>query len=144
MIQHKRASADERTGALLEYKAILCDLLNSRPSGTRQRLATALGKNRSFISQIASQQYSTPIPASHLDVIFDICHFPPAQREQFLAAYARAHPAWQTRARGAAKLRRHRNLPDLGSPELNAKVGDLVEDFVHKLIKTISDHRQKR
>ncbi len=36
------------------YKAILRDVLDRRPSGMRQRLAEALGKNRSFITQIAA------------------------------------------------------------------------------------------
>ena len=35
------------------------------PSGTRQRLAAALGKNRSFVTQITSPAYATPIPARH-------------------------------------------------------------------------------
>ena len=52
--------------ALVEYKRVLEEVLNNRPSGTRMRLATALGKNRSFISQISNPLYPTPIPAIHL------------------------------------------------------------------------------
>jgi len=49
------------------YKAILRDVLDKRPSGMRQRLAEALGKNRSFITQIANPAYprrSTFTPSS--------------------------------------------------------------------------------
>ena len=78
--------------AVAEYKGTLRRVLENRPSGTRQRLATALGKNRSFISQITNPAYSVPIPAQHLPTIFDICHFSPEDRREFLEAYARAHP----------------------------------------------------
>ena len=44
-------------------------VLEPRPSGTRQRLADALGKNRSFVTQITSPAYDTPIPARHLSTI---------------------------------------------------------------------------
>ena len=47
------------------YKRVLQDVLERRPSGMRQRLAEALGKNRSFISQISNPTYPTPIPAQH-------------------------------------------------------------------------------
>ena len=85
-----RAEAAPEAVAL--YKRLLQAVLEKRPSGMRQRLAEALGKNRSFISQISNPAYPTPIPAQHVDAILEICHFAPAEREQFLAAYRRAHP----------------------------------------------------
>src|ERR1043165_1983278 len=78
--------------AVAGYKEILRRLLDTRPSGTRQRLAAALGKNRSFISQITNPSYAVPIPAPHLSTIFDICHFSLNDRREFLEAYGRAHP----------------------------------------------------
>ena len=74
------------------YKRVLQDVLERRPSGMRQRLAVALGKNRSFISQISNPTYPTPIPAQHVEAIFEICHFSPPERERFLDAYRQAHP----------------------------------------------------
>jgi hypothetical protein len=140
MTRHERPLADEQAQAVAEYKTILREVLDARPSGTRQRLATALGKNRSFISQIGNPQYSTPIPASHLDVIFDICHFPQPQRERFLAAYAKAHPARLDHSHPGVKLRRHTiTLPDLGSPQRNEKLDELVAEFVRKLTRIISE-----
>ena len=52
--------------AVAAYKRLLAAILERRPSGTRQRLAAALAKNRSFVSQITNPAYPTPIPASHL------------------------------------------------------------------------------
>ena len=52
--------------AVAAYKAVLKRIIDTRPSGTRHRLAIALGKNRSFISQIANPVYAVPIPVQHL------------------------------------------------------------------------------
>ena len=77
-------------------------MLDTRPSGTRQRLADALGKHRSFITQMTSPTYPTPIPQRHLATMFAVCHFSPAEREAFLAAYRAAH-------RGKLETRRCRS-----------------------------------
>ena len=81
------------------------EVIDQRPSGTRQRLADALGKHRSFVTQITSPTYSTPIPAKHLPTIFSVCHFSPAERDPFLAAYERAHPARRRRLGELAQRR---------------------------------------
>eukprot|EP01036_Dinobryon_divergens_P010353 gene10353-13869_t len=57
------------------YKLVLSRVLETRPSGTRQRLADALGKHRSFITQMTSASYATPIPQRHLATLFSVCHF---------------------------------------------------------------------
>ncbi len=119
--------------AVKAYKTILADMLAARPSGTRQRLADALGKNRSFVSQIANPAYAPPLPAAHLDVIFEVCHFPPAVRERFLKAYGEAHPV-RIAAPPGERLRRHVvMLPDLGDAARNAKLDEAVGEFVRKL-----------
>ena len=46
--------------AIIAYKTILAQIIDNRPSGTRQRLAAALGKHRSFVTQVTSPAYSTP------------------------------------------------------------------------------------
>ena len=76
-------------GAVAAYKRIFKDVLDSRPSGLRIRLAHAMGKNRSFVSQISNPAYPVPIPAQHLTTIFEVCHFPPPAKTAFLRAYAR-------------------------------------------------------
>src|SRR5260370_37109603 len=83
---------DLKASHVAAYKTVLRKILDQRPSGTRQRLATALGKNRSFVSQISNPTYSVPIPVKHLDLIFETCHFPPPEKNAFLRAYTNAHP----------------------------------------------------
>ena len=81
-----------KSASVEAYKSILRNVLDRRPSGTRQRLAIALGKNRSFISQISNPVYPVPIPAPHLEIIFEICHFSGAEKREFLECFTRAHP----------------------------------------------------
>ena len=96
---------DAKAAHVEAYKTILRNVLNQRPSGTRQRLATALGKNRSFISHITNPANPVPIPAPHLDIIFEISHFPPADKRSFLESFDFAHPNRAKRSREAAGLR---------------------------------------
>jgi hypothetical protein len=117
-----------------EYKAILQRVLEARPSGTKQRIAVALAKNRSFVTQITSTAYDTPIPARHVDLVLEICHFSPSERKAFLAAYARAHPNRQAPPRESPRTRTHViHLPDLGSPAKNRQLDQLIGDFVERL-----------
>lgn len=115
-----------------EYKTILQKVLENRPSGMRQRLAKAIGKNPSFISQISNPGYNTPIPYRHLKIIFDICHFSTEERESFEAAYKRAHPG---RTKVASKSERTIKFtaPDLGSEKKNEQFDQAVQEFVSKL-----------
>ena len=76
--------------AIVAYKRLLQEVLNQRPSGTRQRLADALGKNRSFITQMTSPTYPTPIPHRHLGTVLSACHFTPEERDAFMLAYRQA------------------------------------------------------
>ncbi len=90
---------------MMAYKVLLRDCLDRRPSGLRQKLAAALGKHKSFITQITSPTYSVPIPVGDLPTIFEICHLSPEEQERFLKHYEAAHPG------RATKLRRAANLP---------------------------------
>jgi hypothetical protein len=126
--------------AVVEYKAIFKRVLDNRPSGTRQRLAKALGKNRSFISQISNPAYPVPIPVQHLETMFELCHFSRGDRGDFLAAYRRAHPrrlvvihtSQRTRIVSLA-------VPDLGDTKRNGAVDAMVVDFVRRLRKFVDD-----
>ena len=120
--------------AIRAYKTILSQVIDQRPSGMRQRLADALGKHRSFVTQISSPAYSTPIPSRHLPAIFSVCHFSPADRDQFLAAYHRAHPGKMSVASGMRKTR-HVSLivPDFGDDKQNAALDRAVNDFIQKI-----------
>ena len=117
-----------------DYKLILRRVLDNRPSGTRLKLAAALGKNRSFVTQITNPVYLVPIPAKHVAIIFEVCHLSGAERTAFLEAYGRAHPGRlrashreaRTRHRfcGAARaLHRERRLTDFFEPQVNNREG---------------------
>ncbi|MFH1795735.1 MAG: hypothetical protein ABIK36_11520 [Pseudomonadota bacterium] len=127
------APPPDAEGAIRAYKSVLASVIEQRPSGTRQRLADALGKHRSFVSQIANPAYSMPIPAKHLPAIFSVCHFSPAEREAFVNAYAIAHPGKAPSS--ATRRMRHISLavPDLGDEKQNAALDRAVLDFIQKI-----------
>jgi hypothetical protein len=84
--------APDRAEKIARYKSLLRGVIDRRPSGLRGRLALALGKHKSFVSQITNPAYTVPIPAADLPTIVEICHLAPAERDQFLALYREAHP----------------------------------------------------
>ena len=138
-------SAADRREAIVAYKSILKDVLDQRPSGMRNRLAEALGKNRSFVSHITSPAYDTPIPAGHLKTIFGLCHFSRDERRRFLDAYRIAHP----RSREAEpRVQRARpvsvRLPDFGDEALNLKVEQLLQTFADEIGRTFARNRPKK
>lgn len=124
------------------YKRILQQVLDKRPSGMRQRLAEALGKNRSFISQISNPVYPIPIPAQHVERIFEICHFSKEEKRSFLAAYRRAHPR-RLQGNGVGETERNRQatmtLPDLGDDRRNRKLEALVGEFAQLVGRLLRD-----
>jgi hypothetical protein len=125
-----------RADAVAAYKAVLKRIVDTRPSGTRHRLAIALGKNRSFISQIANPIYAVPIPVQHLETIFEICHFTAADRRDFLAAYGEAHPRRHGPVRKTAGTRKVTlTLPDLGSARRNRLLDETVNEIVRHLTR---------
>jgi len=130
------------TDAVTAYKRMLAAIIDRRPSGTRQRLATALAKNRSFVSQITNPAYATPIPASHLPQIFEVCHFSAGERQEFSRLYARAHPR-KALADGATPPRAAVELPDLGDASRNRKLHGLVSAFVRDIARLIDEEREK-
>lgn len=117
------------------YKGILRDVLDARPSGTRLRLATALGKNRSFVTQITNPAYPVPVPAQHIDTIFEICHLSPRERAAFLDAYGKAHPR-RLPAPGVPDRRQRKltvTVPDFGDAVRNAAFDAAVRQAIAAL-----------
>ena len=139
MFEDSHATTGERD-ALAAYKAVFKAVLDKRPSGMRLRLADALGKNRSFISQISNPIYSTPIPAQHLNTIFQLCHFSAAEKTAFLAAYAAAHPQ---RADYMKVGRKERSVtlqvPSLGSAKKDGQLDALLHEFAKRLAALLRD-----
>ncbi len=136
--------------AVAAYKGVLQRVLDNRPSGTRHRLAAAMGKNRSFVSQITNPSYLVPIPATHLDALFEICHFSSDERREFLEAYSRAHPR-RLRIVGAddgdhaQKLRTITlAVPDLGDARRNRIFEETLADFARRMAQLARDDTDKR
>jgi hypothetical protein len=123
------------------YKRILQEVLDGRPSGMRQRLAEALGKNRSFISLISNPGYPTPIPVQHIEPIFEICHFSPRERERFLVAYRTAHPRrLQLLKEEHDRLRQLTlTVPDLGTDVQNRQLEAIMKEFADKVARLLRE-----
>ncbi len=134
MNSHSGIQSSEQ--ALSAYKTVLQKVLENRPSGMRQRLAKAIGKNPSFISQIANPNYNTPIPFRHLGTIFDICHFSVEERETFEAAYRLAHPGRIKAAPHAHRMVSFR-VPDLGSARKNADFDAAMQEMITRLTNLV-------
>ena len=138
------AAVDEpgELGAVADYKRVFKEVLDNRPSGMRIRLAHAIGKNRSFISQISNPAYPVPIPVQHLNTIFEVCHFSTSAKAAFRAAYARAHPPRMARL---AEIPRERtltlHLPDLGSAKRTGQVDALMQEFARRLTAIRRDEK---
>ena len=130
------SSRNGRTAYVETYKTILRNVLDQRPSGTRQRLATALGKNRSFVTQISNPAYSVPIPAPHLEIIFEVCRFSSADKSAFLDAFTRAHPNRHIEVRAGSSLRSLRlEVFDFGNAEKNREFDDLVREMARRVYR---------
>jgi hypothetical protein len=122
---------DARPGeTVADYKRLLQTVCDNRPSGTRGRLAVALGTNRSFVSQLVNPAYAMPIPAQHLETIFEVCHFSPADRAAFLAVYDNAHPGRRETGEETAGTRViSLTVPDLGNARRNQAVDALIAEY---------------
>ncbi len=131
----------EGTGAsaVAEYKHILQTVCDNRPSGTRGRLAAALGTNRSFVSQLSNPAYPMPIPAHHLPTIFAVCRFSPAERTAFQQAYDRAHPGRLLAGENAGAAAGTRIVPllvpDLGDARRNRAVDEMLAGYARQLVR---------
>lgn len=124
----------EKAAKVRAYKLVLQEIIDRRPSGTRGRIAAALGRNRSFVSQITSARYDTPIPAQHVPTILDVCHATADEREVFLGSYGAAHPDRGAPANAGVRLRPLVvYLPDLDKDTQNKALDKLVIDFVRGL-----------
>jgi len=143
-MDHAASTPLPTTEAVSAYKRMLAEIIDRRPSGTRQRLAAALAKNRSFVSQITNPAYATPIPAAHLEQIFDTCHFSAVERRTFLKLYGTAHPKRMPSQAGTrTSAARAVYLPDLGDDGRNRKLHSLVSDFVKQIAMLIDTEKGK-
>ena len=129
-----------REELVAHYKRLLQSYIDRRPSGTRQKIAAALGTNKSFVSQITSPAYAVPVPESHIDTIMAICHFSAEERDAFLRAYADAHPGRSGSPEGGnAKAEPSRRLqisvPVFGDANLQHEVEDMIRAFADRVVR---------
>jgi len=126
-----------REDLIRRYKTILQEVVDRRPSGIRIKIAQSIGRNKSFISQITNPNYSTPVPKRHLALIFELAHFTPEEKAEFLGYYRSAHPRVGARAADQLSTGETRalrlQLPHLDSAQLEAKLDNMVRDFAHRL-----------
>lgn len=134
--------AQQAEQPVVAYKQLLRDYIDRRPSGTRQRVALALGTHKSFVSQITNPAYRVPLPAQHVATIFKICHFSPEERGKFLDAYRLAHPnqaasleAEQSGATRTVKI----EVPAFHDPRRQEQLVEAIQDVAQKLIALARD-----
>jgi hypothetical protein len=135
-----RSRAPGRDELVATYKRLLQEYIDRRPSGLRLKIAKAIGKHRSFVSQITNPVYPIPVPARHLEAIFRICHLAPEERQAFMAAYEAAHPCHPREGRRAPRKARERrvieiDLPVLGDPALEREMEDFLRHMARQLEK---------
>lgn len=130
----------ETPPAVAAYKEIFARALARRPSGMKRRLAEALDRNPSFISQICNPSYPTPIPAAHVERILEICHFSPSERAEFLAAYETAHPRRSVGSPGRIAMRTLSvRVPDTRDPVRNAEIDRAFHDLATRFARLLDE-----
>lgn len=130
---------------IASYKKLFKTYLDRRPSGTRQKLASALGTHKSFISQITNPNYRIPIPSQHVTTMMSICHFSVDERKSFMKAYLLAHPGvhfplevWLDEGRHVV----HIVIPDLGDAEQEHELAVAIRETAARMIALV--HKPKK
>lgn len=128
--------------AIAAYKRLLKTFLERRPSGTRQRIAAALGTHKSFVSQITNPNYRVPLPAQHVAAIMKICHFSPEEERAFLGAYRTAHPSQALAAEQDLRTEHHVlriEVPHFRDPKRQEAVHDTIREMAARIIALARD-----
>ncbi len=133
-----KAESKSKEELVAAYKEILRSYIDLRPSGVRLKIADAIGKHKSFVSQIANPSYPVPVPGRHVSTIMDICHFSPEERETFLAAYRAAHPNQSRKGkpagRGAGHHTLHVEVPNFGDARIQREVENAIREFSRRIV----------
>ncbi len=125
-----------REDLIADYKGLLKEYLDMRPSGLRLKISNAIGKNKSFISQITNPVYPIPVPAKHLNSIFDICHLTTEERRRFLKRYIAAHPQYANRIEDPQGRLRSHCILEIEVPMLeNTKEQQDIEERIRRYAK---------
>ena len=77
-----------------------------------------------------------PIPAPHLDIIFEISHFSPADKRSFLESFDFAHPNRAKHSRETAGLRPLKiEVFDFGDAKRNRAFDELIRDTARRFAR---------
>jgi hypothetical protein len=137
-----RAETATRDELVAAYKRLLQEFIDRRPSGLRLKIAKAIGKHRSFVSQITNPSYPIPVPARHLETIFRICHLAPEERQALMAAYEAAHPRHPRETRRPARRGKERriveiDLPAVDDPDLEREMEEFLRQTARQLERLV-------
>ena len=121
------------------YKATLRRFIDQRPSGIRRKIAEVTGTHKSFISQLTNPSDATPLPARHIEAIFDVCRLSPEERQSFLDEYHSAHPgrAAPRHARQRHTRTLHLQVPMLRDEKRQEALESLIRDTVRRLCELV-------
>ena len=134
-----KAESKSKEELVAAYKEILQSYIDLRPSGVRLKIADAIGKQKSFVSQITNPSYPVPVPGRHVSTIMAICHFSPEEQETFLAAYRAAHPNQSRKVEptgrgGAGHHTLHLEVPNFGDAGIQHEVEDAIREVARRII----------
>ncbi len=141
-IRLESVTGQSKEELVAEYKRVLQELINRRPSGTRLKIAKALDRNKSFVSQITNPAYTVPVPAKHLNTIFELCRFSIKERETFLQAYTAAHPNYKFTydVPEQSQVERRKlvlNIPVLDDPEKQSRLEEMIKEYARQLFTLV-------
>ena len=133
------SSNPSRQALVASYKTTLRQLIDQRPSGVRQKIAEVTGTHKSFISQVTNPADATPLPARHIDAIFDVCHLSSEERASFLEQYHAAHPEHAADVHRAHRHTRtlHVQVPVLDDARRQRALESLIRDTVRRICELI-------
>lgn len=132
------AAKNAKQDLIGQYKSILRQCIDQRPSGLRRKLAEVLGTHKSFVSQITNPSDGTPIPSRHLEAIVDVCHLSPVESRAFLDAYRAAHPEQLAPSESHRHYRTlHIQVPVLEDRLRQKALENLVRDTVRRICDLI-------
>jgi hypothetical protein len=134
------ATNPSRSELIALYKGMLRNIIDRNPSGLRLRIASALGTHKSFLSQLTNPADSTPIPAKHLRVLFEYCHFTAEERSMFMTAYNSAHPRRRQAVDVEPQGERQTETLEVEIPVLDSPARQrALRAYVHELVRRLSD-----
>ena len=128
------APTPEMLLARRQYKMLLRELIEGRPSGTRQSIARRIGRSRSFISQILNPDSKVPLPEQYVPVVMKVCEFSEGDVVEFMEYYEAAHPKKNTELMHSGIDTMIISLPRFASQEQRKAVEEAILETADRII----------